>query len=81
MRARGQRARQLEVINAIAKETTSRTFERETHEVIMLHEVLKHVFNGKLKPVVDRAFPLSEIRAAHQYLESSKMFGKVVLNP
>jgi len=46
-----------------------------------LHEVVKHVFSGKLKPVVDRTFPLSEIRAAHEYLESSQMFGKVVLNP
>lgn len=46
-----------------------------------LHEVLKLVFSGKLKPVVDRCFPLSEIRAAHEYLENSQMFGKVVLNP
>ena len=45
-----------------------------------LHEVLGHVFAGRLKPVVDRVFPLSEIRAAHEYLEKSKMFGKVVLN-
>jgi len=46
-----------------------------------LHEVLKHVFSGKLKPVVDRVFPLSETRAAHEYMEKSQMFGKVVLNP
>lgn len=46
-----------------------------------LHEVLKHVFSGKAKPIVDRSFPLAEIRAAHEYLESSQMFGKVVLNP
>ena len=46
-----------------------------------LHEVLKLVFSGKLKPVVDRTFPLAEVRAAHEYLEQSKMFGKVVLNP
>jgi NADPH:quinone reductase-like Zn-dependent oxidoreductase len=45
-----------------------------------LHEVLKHVFAGRLKPVVDRAFPLNEIRAAHEYLEKSQMFGKVVIN-
>jgi NADPH:quinone reductase-like Zn-dependent oxidoreductase len=44
-----------------------------------LHEVLKLVFAGKLKPVVDRVFPLAEIRAAHEYLEKSQMFGKVVL--
>jgi NADPH:quinone reductase-like Zn-dependent oxidoreductase len=46
-----------------------------------LHEVLKHVFAGKLKPVVDRAFPLSEARAAHERLEKSEQFGKIVLNP
>lgn len=46
-----------------------------------LHEVLEHVFAGRLRPVVDRAFPLSETADAHRYLESGKMFGKVVLNP
>jgi NADPH:quinone reductase-like Zn-dependent oxidoreductase len=46
-----------------------------------LHEVLGHVFAGRLKPVIDRAFPLSEIRAAHEYLEKSQMFGKIVVNP
>ena len=46
-----------------------------------LHEVLKHVFRGKLKPVVDRTFPLSEARAAHEYMERSQMSGKIVLNP
>ena len=45
-----------------------------------LHEVLKHVFSGKLKPVVDHVFPLSETRAAHEYMESSQMFGKIVLD-
>ena len=46
-----------------------------------LHEVLGHVFAGRLKPVVDRAFPLSETAEAHRYLEAGKMFGKVVVNP
>jgi NADPH:quinone reductase-like Zn-dependent oxidoreductase len=46
-----------------------------------LREVLKHIFSGKLKPVVDQTFPLSEIREAHEYLEKSQMFGKVVLKP
>lgn len=44
-----------------------------------MHEVLKHIFVGKLKPVVDRTFPLGETRAAHEYLKRSEMFGKVVL--
>jgi NADPH:quinone reductase-like Zn-dependent oxidoreductase len=46
-----------------------------------LHEVLGHVFAGRLRPVVDRVFPLSEIRAAHEYLEKSQMFGKVIVQP
>lgn len=46
-----------------------------------LNEALGHVFAGRLKPVLDRTFPLSEIRAAHEYLEKSQMFGKVVVNP
>ena len=46
-----------------------------------LYEVLGHVFAGRLKPVVDRVFLLKDTRAAHEYLETSQMFGKVVLNP
>jgi NADPH:quinone reductase-like Zn-dependent oxidoreductase len=42
-------------------------------------EVLKLVFMGRLKPVVDRVFPLAEARAAHEYLERGEQFGKVVL--
>jgi NADPH:quinone reductase-like Zn-dependent oxidoreductase len=46
-----------------------------------LYEVLSHVFAGRLKPVVDKTFPLSEARAAHEHMEKSQMFGKIVLNP
>jgi len=46
-----------------------------------LHDVLGHVFAGRLKPVVDRVFPLKDLRAAHEHLEKSQMFGKVVVNP
>ncbi len=45
------------------------------------NEVMKHVFSGRLKPVVDRTFPLSEAGAAHEYTEKSEMFGKVLLIP
>src|SRR6201997_377997 len=41
--------------------------------------VLKLVAAGRLKPVVDRTFPLAVARAAHEYLESGQQFGKVVL--
>jgi len=44
-----------------------------------LHTVMKLVAAGRLKPIVDRIFPLAEAAAAHTYLESSQQFGKVVL--
>jgi len=34
---------------------------------------------GKLKPVVDRVFPLEEAGRAHRYMEESAHFGKIVL--
>src|SRR6202158_66147 len=46
-----------------------------------LHEVLGHVFAGRLKPIIDHTFPLKEIRTSHEYMENSQMFGKIVLNP
>jgi len=44
-----------------------------------LHTVMKLVAAGRLKPIVDRVFPLAEAAAAHTYLEASQQFGKVVL--
>jgi NADPH:quinone reductase-like Zn-dependent oxidoreductase len=43
-------------------------------------EVMKLVFMGRLKPVVDRVFPLDQARAAHEYLTRGEQFGKVVLS-
>ncbi|MBD0330234.1 MAG: zinc-binding dehydrogenase [Thermoleophilia bacterium] len=37
------------------------------------------VASGRARPVVDRVFPLSEARAAHEHLESGRQLGKVVL--
>jgi NADPH:quinone reductase-like Zn-dependent oxidoreductase len=41
--------------------------------------MLKLVAAGKLRPIVDRVFPLAEATAAHTFLESGQQFGKVVL--
>jgi NADPH:quinone reductase-like Zn-dependent oxidoreductase len=46
-----------------------------------LHQVLKFIFRKQLKPVIDRVYPLSEIRAAHERLENKEQFGKVILRP
>jgi NADPH:quinone reductase-like Zn-dependent oxidoreductase len=42
-------------------------------------DVLPLFENGKVKPNVDRVFPVREVQAAHQYLESNESFGKVIL--
>jgi len=44
-----------------------------------LHDVLGHIFAGRLKPVIDRTFSLEDTRAAHAYMEQGRMFGKIVL--
>ena len=36
---------------------------------------------NNIKPVIDRVYPLSEIRAAHERLEAKEQFGKVVVVP
>lgn len=41
--------------------------------------VLRFVEEGKLKPVVDRVFPLEKAAEAQQLLESRQHFGKIVL--
>lgn len=46
-----------------------------------LHAVLKFVFRKELRPVIDRVYPLSEIRAAHERLENKEQFGKVLVTP
>jgi len=35
--------------------------------------------SGKLRPVIDKAFSISEIQEAHCYQESNQSFGKIVL--
>ncbi len=45
-----------------------------------LADVLDHVRSGRLRPVVDRVFPLEDVAEAHRYLEARTGFGKVVLS-
>jgi NADPH:quinone reductase-like Zn-dependent oxidoreductase len=49
--------------------------------ILELRQVLDQVLAGRLRPVVDRAFPLREARAALQYVLDRKNKGKVLLIP
>ena len=42
---------------------------------------MHRVFEGKLRPVIDRVMRFSEIREAHALLENGEIFGKIVLRP
>ena len=42
-------------------------------------EMLKAVNSGRIRPVIDRIFPLGEASAAHRRLEQHEQFGKIVL--
>jgi len=42
-------------------------------------EVLLLIEERKIKPNLDKVFPIEEIKEAHKYLESNQSFGKVVL--
>ncbi len=44
-----------------------------------LEHLLEHVEAGRLRPIVDSVFDLSEARLAHEKMESRNFFGKIVL--
>jgi len=46
-----------------------------------LMDVLKLVFQRRVKPVIDSAFPLRDAAAAHAKMESRDFFGKILLKP
>jgi NADPH:quinone reductase-like Zn-dependent oxidoreductase len=43
--------------------------------------VMRLVWEGKLRAVVDRVLPLEQIKEAHEILEAGEQFGKIVLTP
>jgi NADPH2:quinone reductase len=47
----------------------------------MIGEMLERVATGELHVEIDRSFPLSDAAAAHEYAESRKAFGRVILTP
>jgi len=44
-----------------------------------IETVLPLLASGRVKPIIDRIFPISEVEDAHRYLQKGEHFGKVVL--
>ena len=43
--------------------------------------VIRLAEEGKIKPVIDKVYPLEEARAAHQRMQDRQNFGKIILKP
>jgi putative PIG3 family NAD(P)H quinone oxidoreductase len=58
----------------------ARPFEEKAEVTrVFAHEVVPLLASGAVEANIDRVFPFTEVRAAHEYLESNESFGKVVL--
>ena len=53
--------------------------EKSTATRLFAQHVGPLLASGKVRPVIDRVFPMEQVRAAHQRIESNESFGKVVL--
>jgi NADPH:quinone reductase-like Zn-dependent oxidoreductase len=58
-----------------------RIFGTNLGSILELQTILDYVGAGRLKPVIDRAFPLKDARAAVQHVLDRKNKGKVLLAP
>jgi NADPH:quinone reductase-like Zn-dependent oxidoreductase len=45
-----------------------------------LEQILSLMEKGRLKPVIDRVFPLEDLADAHRYLEEGKQVGKIIID-
>ena len=55
------------------------TSDYEVREV--MRGLLRLIERGQVRPVVYATYPLAEIAKAHELMERSDFFGKIVLNP
>ena len=53
--------------------------EKATATRLFAEQVVPLLASGAARPVIDRIFPMAEVRAAHERIESNESFGKVVL--
>ena len=47
----------------------------------IIGDMLKRVASGELQVQINRTFPLADAAAAHEYTESRKAFGRVIITP
>lgn len=53
--------------------------EKATATRLFAQHVVPLLASGAVRPIIDKVFPITEVRAAHERIESNESFGKVVV--
>lgn len=70
-------SKRLTIIGTVLRSRS--TAEKAAATDVFAREVVPLLASGQIKPNIDRTFSVEEIREAHEYLESNRSFGKVIL--
>lgn len=70
-------AKRLKVIGSVLRSQSREEKAEITRKFI--ETVLPLLKSGRVKPIIDRIFPMSEVEDAHRYLSKGEHFGKIVL--
>jgi NADPH:quinone reductase-like Zn-dependent oxidoreductase len=73
----GQLLRGSRIDTKSGKKMVFRTAERTPEDLLYLKRLVEE---GKLRTIVDRSFPLTEIAQAHDYVESGRKAGNVIIS-
>ncbi len=70
-------AKRLKIIGSVLRSQSG----EEKAEIArgFIETVLPLLESGRVKPIIDRIFPISEVEDAHKYLSKGEHFGKIVL--
>lgn len=69
-------SKRLTIIGTVLR---SRSLKEKAQAIRKFERMLPFFEDQTLKPVVDKVFKVSDVRLAHEYIESNKNFGKVIL--
>ena len=70
-------SKRLKIIGTVLRSRPAEEKAAATEKFI--EDVLPLLASGKIRPNLDKVFSIEQIREAHEYLESNRSFGKVVL--
>jgi putative PIG3 family NAD(P)H quinone oxidoreductase len=70
-------SKRLKIVGTVLRSRSAEEKAEATAKFV--EDVLPFVAAGLIKPNLDKIFPVESVREAHEYLESNRSFGKVVL--